>query len=46
VRVQQGILSELKDKVTGEESPSGGHAGSGTKTTLGTSLTGTGDRTH
>lgn len=46
VRVQQGILSERKDKVTGEESPSGGHAGSGTKTTLSTSLTGTGDRPH
>lgn len=46
VRVEQGILSELKAKVTGEESPSGGHAGSGTKTTLGTSLTGTGDQAH
>ncbi|RYZ01709.1 MAG: BON domain-containing protein [Myxococcales bacterium] len=33
VRVRKSMLSELKDKVTGEEQPTGGHAGSGTKTT-------------
>jgi hypothetical protein len=31
VRVRKSILSELKDKVTGEDEPAGGHAGSGTR---------------
>lgn len=38
VRVRKSMLSELKDKVTGDEQPSGGHAGSGTKTTSGAQL--------
>lgn len=35
VRVRKSILSELKDKVTGDQPPTRGHAGSGTKTTAG-----------
>jgi hypothetical protein len=31
VRVRKSIFSELKDKVTGDGEPTGGHAGSGTK---------------
>jgi osmotically-inducible protein OsmY len=33
VRVRKSMLNELKDKVTGNDEPTGGHAGSGTKTT-------------
>jgi hypothetical protein len=31
VRVRKSMLSELKDKVTGDDEPTGGHAGSGTR---------------
>jgi hypothetical protein len=34
VRVRKSVLNELKDKVTGQEQRTGGHAGSGTKDTL------------
>jgi hypothetical protein len=33
VRVRKSMLSELKDKVTGDDEPTGGHAGSGTRDT-------------
>ncbi len=33
MRVTKSLLSELKDKVIGDEQPSGGHAGSGTQAT-------------
>ncbi|MDF3064866.1 MAG: hypothetical protein K0R38_467 [Polyangiaceae bacterium] len=38
VRVRKSMLTELKDKVTGDEQPTGGHAGSGTKTTAGSGI--------
>jgi hypothetical protein len=34
VRVRKSVMSELKDKVTGQEERIGGHAGSGTKDTV------------
>jgi hypothetical protein len=33
VRVRKSMLTELKDKVTGDDEPTGGHAGSGTRET-------------
>jgi hypothetical protein len=33
VRVRKSMLTELKDKVTGDDEPIGGHAGSGTRDT-------------